>query len=361
MSRVFSALVRSRTYRVPSLRDSVDAFLENRAAVVPCAYLTPEERYALLQQHGDFSLAYSTAVQDDLSYFGDTSGYIAFATKMGGHFALGDPVAPPGEHETYIRRFIEAAGRPWFVQIGHKTATTLAELGYQVNCVGIDTRLHLPAHDFSGSRNETVRYSERWLLKNGYTIAEDNGSTASFDQVRQLSEEWLTQRIVNRREMRFLNRPFKPAVGEGMRRFLLFDPNETPVALLDFDPIFSRSEGIGYTTAFKRKRNDVTPHAEIGMTKYAVDRFRQEGRRVVTLGLSPLAGISASGFNESRFWNAMFRRAFESRMVNHHIFNLRGQAAFKRRFHGQEEPLYIAFRKGTATEMTGLLRLCKAL
>lgn len=97
------------------------------------------------------------------------------------------------------------------------------------------------------------------------------------------------------------------------------------------------------------------------MTKHAVDRFREEGRRIVTLGLSPLAGICASGFSESQFWNTMFRRAFESRMVNNRIFNLQGQAAFKRRFHGEEEPVYVAFRKGTLAEMTGLLRLCKAL
>ncbi|MGN6307889.1 MAG: phosphatidylglycerol lysyltransferase domain-containing protein, partial [Mesorhizobium sp.] len=38
-----------------------------------------------------------------------------------------------------------------------------------------------------------------------------------------------------------------------------------------------------------------------------------------------------------------------------------GQAAFKRRFHGREEPVYIAFPKGSAFGMLALLRLVKAI
>ncbi len=174
----------------------------------------------------------------------------------------------------------------------------LAALGYQVNRLGIDTRLPLPDHDFSGKRNETVRYSERWLLKKGYSFEEDRRSIF-LDEIARLSENWRGERIVKRWEMGFLNRPFADHLGIDMRRFVLRGPDGELVALLDFDPLFSGGKVIGYTTAFKRKHVDATPHAEIGLTKFAVDRFREEGISVVTLGLSPLVDIEASGFAES--------------------------------------------------------------
>lgn len=345
---------------MPSLRITIDRLLEGAAPKVPRQELTHVERLALVRRHGNFSLAYSTAVQQKLSYFGDSDGYIAFGTKMKHHFALGDPVVHPPDRPAYIRRFVEAAGSPWFVQIGAETARVLASLGYQVNRLGIDTSLPLPDHDFSGKRNETVRYSERWLLKKGYSFEEDRRSIF-LDEIARLSENWRGERIVKRWEMGFLNRPFVDHLGIDMRRFVLRGPDGELVALLDFDPLFSGGKVIGYTTAFKRKHVDATPHAEIGLTKFAVDRFREEGVSVVTLGLSPLVDIEASGFAESSFWRSTFQRAYGSAWVNRSKFNLQGQAAFKRRFHGQEQPTYVAFRKGTFVEMLGLLRLVKAI
>lgn len=345
---------------MPSLRITIDRLLEGAAPKVPRQEPTHVERLALVRRHGNFSLAYSTAVQQKLSYFGDSDGYIAFGTKMKHHFALGDPVVHPPDRPTYIRRFVEAAGGPWFVQIGAETARVLASLGYQVNRLGIDTSLPLPDHDFSGKRNETVRYSERWLLKKGYSFEEDRRSIF-LDEIARLSENWRGERIVKRWEMGFLNRPFADHLGIDMRRFVLRGPDGELVALLDFDPLFSGGKVIGYTTAFKRKHVDATPHAEIGLTKFAVDRFREEGVSVVTLGLSPLVDIEASGFAESNFWRGTFQRAYGSAWVNRSKFNLQGQAAFKRRFHGQEQPTYVAFRKGTFVEMLGLLRLVKAI
>ncbi len=49
-------------------------------------------RLSLVQQHGDFTLAYSTAIQPRLQFFGDEDGYIAYGRRWGFVFALGDPV-----------------------------------------------------------------------------------------------------------------------------------------------------------------------------------------------------------------------------------------------------------------------------
>jgi lysylphosphatidylglycerol synthetase-like protein (DUF2156 family) len=346
---------------MPSLQRRLDRFLKSRSKQLKRLKIPFVDRLAMVRRHGDFSLAYSTAVQPGLHYFGDAEGYVAYGTKMQYHFALGDPVADPSDRPGYIRRFVEAAGSPMFVQIGEATARVLAELGYRVNRLGVDTRLMLPGHDFSGKRNETVRYSERWLLKKGYTFADVDARGLFLDEITRLSENWRGDRVVKRWEMGFLNRPFPIHLGTDMRRFVLRGPDGELIALLDFDPLFTDGRIIGYTTAFKRKHVDASPHAEIGLTKFAVDSFRKEGVAVVTLGLSPLLALGSSGFAESAFWRNAFQAAYESSWVNQSRFNLQGQAAFKRRFHGIEEPTYIAFRKGSLLEMLGLLRLIKAV
>jgi lysylphosphatidylglycerol synthetase-like protein (DUF2156 family) len=339
----------------------MDAFFNARLPTLPACDLDAAERFQLLQQYGDFSLAYSAAMQSDLSYFGDSEAYIAYATKMGHTFVLGDPVAAPERRADIIRRFVAASRSPCFVQISQDTAATLETLGYRINHMGVDTRLSLATHSFAGKRNETVRYSERWLLKKNFRIVECDGSVADAERVRHISTHWRSGRIVSRREMRFLNRPFAIELTPHMRRFLILDPDGHAIAVLDFDPMFRDGAVIGYTVAFKRKLPGTTAHAEIGLTKFATDRFIEEGLSIVTFGLSPLAAIASSGFLESRVWRSLFERAFRSERVNTRIFNLQGQAAFKRRFHGEEIPTYIGFKRRTPLELLALLRLLKTL
>lgn len=344
-----------------NFRRLIDTILDRRLPNIPISALSDDEKLELCRRHGDFSLAYSTAVQAGLKHFGDDHGYIAYATKMGYTFALGDPVAPRDDRADYIRRFVAASSRPCFVQIGRETAAVLSDLGYRINHMGVDTHIPLETHTFSGKRNETVRYSERWLLKKNYTLFECDGAVTDRQQLRQISESWRKGKIVHKREMRFLNRPFEPDLSANMRRFVIVDPDAKAVALLDFDPIFADGHVVGYTSVFKRKLEGTTPHAEVGLTKFAADRFREEGRTLVTLGLSPLAAIAESGFTESRIWRSLFDRAYKSERINRKIFNLQGQAAFKRRFHGDEQATYIASKRGSPTEMIALLRLLKTL
>ncbi|QIA20318.1 hypothetical protein [Mesorhizobium sp. AA22] len=52
---------------MPSLRNCFDRLLQGAAPKVTRQELTHVERLALVRRHGDFSLAYSTAVQGNLS------------------------------------------------------------------------------------------------------------------------------------------------------------------------------------------------------------------------------------------------------------------------------------------------------
>lgn len=343
------------------IRKAVDRLLDRKAQRVPKTVLTLDERMGAVRRWGDFSLAYSTAVQDGLSHFGSPDGYVAFSSKMGTVIALADPVASAEAAPALIDAFVAAAGTPCFAEITRPTADLLARKGYRIAHMGVDTALDLASFDFSGKRKETVRYSERWLEKNGYRMVEADELPGAEEGIRALSKAWRAQRIVKGREMAFLNRPFPKEPDPNQRRFLLVHPEGRIESLLYFDPIFRNGETVGYLTAFKRKRPEATSHAEIGLTKRATDIFKAEGRERVMLGLSPVAGMAPSGYAESAAFRSLMERLYDADVVNRRIFNLKGHAAFKRRFHGREEPRYFAWKSGIPVwQFISLLRLSKA-
>src|SRR5688572_27817092 len=81
------------------------------------ALATPAQRLELVREHGDFSLAYTTAVQSGMQYFGDARGYIAHDSRFGYTFVLGDPVAAPQDRERLIRQLVAQHRRLAFCQI----------------------------------------------------------------------------------------------------------------------------------------------------------------------------------------------------------------------------------------------------
>lgn len=334
-----------------------DKFADRRLGAIQSAPLSIDDRLALVKQHGSGSVAFSTAVQDGLSYFGDQNGYIAFAVKSGYAFALSEPVAPDDAKHQLIRDFIAAAKSPTFVQISQETAAFLASLDYPVEPLGIETTIPLSEKLFSGSSNQSIRYSASWLRRNGYVI-EDTQSGES--DISELSKSWRAGRTV-RREMRFANRPFSEQLLPEMRRFILRDPQGTLLAFIDFDPLYVDGKKIGYSTALKRRAPDATNHAEIGLTMQAATLFKEEGLSALNLGLSPLAPTTEHDFSGRKNWRKAMDFCFQSPLINRKFFNVKGHADFKRRFHGQETNSYMAIGSGSLTEAIALLRLLKLI
>lgn len=348
--------------RMRSLRLAFDAMMDARAAPLAAAGPDGAARAALVQRHGNFSQAYSTAVQEGLRHFGDGHGYIAYGAKMGSRIALGDPVAAAERWPELIGRFIEEGGRPCFAEISHETASILAGQGYRVARIGFDTALDLEHYDFAGPKKEKARYASHWLRRNGYRIVEEHELAGAADAVAALSAQWRCSRIVHRREMAFMNRPFPTGPDPLMRRFLLLSPEGAPVSLLYFDPVFSDGAVVGYVAVFKRRLPGVTPHAEIGITRHAVDAFKQEGRSVVLLSLAPFADPRPSGFPESAAFRWAMERLYRSPAVNQRVFNVQGHAEQRRRLYGRAIPRYFAWGCGSPfMHLVSLLRLCKAI
>jgi phosphatidylglycerol lysyltransferase len=312
----------------------------------------------LLRRHGNFTLAYSTAVQPDLQYFGTADGYIAYLKKWGYVHVLGDPVVAPAARERLFDAFLGEFPNAGFYQVSVDTARALAARRFYVNEMGVDTRLDLASYDFAGKAKEYLRYAGNWLQRRGILVEEQSWSQVRQDDLRQLDLRWKRTRRI-RTELRFLNRPMSWQEEEDVRRFFLIEPGGQIIAFVFFDPLYADGQVIGYATSFKRRDSEATNgYAEPGIMRRAIEVFQSEGRQLVRLGLSPLAWIENREFRRNWFLHHSFRYGFNSWWVNRYFYNLLGHATFKRRFCGVEEKTYFASRSiSNDLRIAGMLRL----
>jgi lysylphosphatidylglycerol synthetase-like protein (DUF2156 family) len=339
------------------MRRLIDPILDRGRRSAPERQLDAALAGALVRAYGDFSLAHKTVDANELRTFGDTSGYIAYAQKMGATLALGDPVAPEAEASRLIDEFIGAFGKPAFVQVSDATAGILAGRGWHLTPLGVDTVLDLAGYDFSGGEKEGLRQSANWIRRKGFTVRERGFGAETRAMMDAISTDWRVDRPAVRREMRFLNRAAATIEGPDSRYFFLDDPAGEPVAFIVFDPLWRDGAETGYVTAVKRRRQRAAAgHAEIGTMVHAIETFKAEGRRILRLGLSPLAVEDGEARSGSLAVAATFCFARRSGWANRHIFNVTGTVAFKRRFRGREEPLFLATAPGR-----GLLDLIATL
>lgn len=294
--------------------------------VTPPQVFEHERRWEALRNHGDFTLAYNTAVQAGLEYFWSDDNYLAYRIFKGHVFVLGDPVAPLNKLAGLLRDFIQKYPKPTFVQISAATAAELERLGYYINEMGFDTVLDLPEYSLGGKAMERIRYAGNWLKKHGYTIAEENYTEASVQEAMAVSAGWRNGMNCRKSEMKFLNRPICFSDEQDVRKFFLRDPAGKLVAFFYFDPLYREGKIIGYATAIKRRLSEAPIYAEQGIMRAAVETFKSEGLQRVSLGLSPMAGIENQAFRCNPFLHYSFRYAFRAWWVNRFFYNLIGHA-----------------------------------
>jgi len=320
-----------------------------------------QKRWQAVQQFGDFTLAYNTAVQDGLEYHWSNVGYLAFARRKGQVFVLGDPVTSSGDLPNLLADFLAQYPRPTFVQISADTARHLERQGFYINEMGVDSVLDLPTYSFGGKAMERIRYASNWLKKHGYRIAEETYATFAPNDAMAISQSWRANMKYRRAEMRFLNRPIRFSDERDVRKFFLRDQSGNCVAFIYFDPLYREGEVVGYATAIKRRSPEAPLYAEQGLMRAAIEQFQTEGKQQVHLGLSPLAWIENKTFRHNPFLHFSFRYAFRAWWVNRYFYNLEGHAQYKRHFKGREVSYHYAspvvfndFRIANLMRLTGI-------
>jgi lysylphosphatidylglycerol synthetase-like protein (DUF2156 family) len=83
------------------------------------------------------------------------------------------------------------------------------------------------------------------------------------------------------------------------------------------------------------------------MRRFAMERFKAEGKKWLYLGLSPFASIHDKDFLPHKNWlvKRSFRFAYENWLFNRYIYPLKAIHAHKRQFRGSTDQAYYAFNR----------------
>lgn len=315
-----------------------------------------ERHYESFLQYGNFTMAFAT-LQPGMDYFESCGGYIASVSSMGKTFVLADPVGPLTQHAQMIGEFLKAHPGAIFCQVAESTAAILSERGWYINELGCDAELCLPTYDFEGPKKSKIRQAAHKIDREGYRVEERSSSHVNQSELEELSAKWIATKTIHH-EARFLIRPFRMGVEPGVRKFFLFNRENEIVAFVVFDPICSNGQTIGYSPSVKRRSSDAPVGAEEAITKFAIERFREEQFQTLRLGLMPLYDVKKSEFGDAWIMRKIFQLLY--RYGDHWFYSFKGDADFKHRYRGELSKTYLATPRGwgNALSLIPLMRAC---
>jgi lysylphosphatidylglycerol synthetase-like protein (DUF2156 family) len=321
----------------------------------------PSEKVRLqaLRKYGNFALAYSATFQPGLHYFGDEEGFLAYKQVGSTAFVLSNPLAPIGRCEDLICSFVNERRDVCFWQASRPVAKILEKIGFRVNEMGTETRLELDGYGFDGPRKRNFRRALNRATCCGYTIAECSVTSLDRKELKTVSERWRQTRGVKDREMTFLTRPVILDDEVDVRKFFTFDPNGSLQAFAFFDPIYVGGQVVGYLCSAKRRLPEADTLVGYAILHRAIRAFQDEGKAILSLGLSPLCGVEDKDLSSNRLMSFSFRALYRSRLFNELIYPVQGFAAHKSTFCGSAEQTYCAFKRGqTLSQLVKMPRAC---
>jgi phosphatidylglycerol lysyltransferase len=359
-------------------------------------------RLPYVQRHGSGCMAYSTLADGIEAFHVADAGYVAFARHrlLGERIVvLSDPVADPERWGEVLDRFLAAHPGAVFVQIGERAAGLLRERGRYVNEMGIETEIAVQDFRLSWRKRKTVTGMYNVAARASPVLRELPAKDVPRARLQAISDEWIATRTSSRREMSFLARPAVFDDEPGVRKFYAFVQDEI-VGFAYFSPMYRDGAVVGYSFDIHRQVPDEPPArtpadgaaegeaaedanersasegtripgllakgvlgAPRGLSYWvlveAMNVFRAEGVRTLSLGLSPLFGVDDAGEGHSAFTRWLFRASY--RRLDW-LYRNTGNALYKTRWKGTQRKVYVALRgRYPVLDVVALYRLVGVL
>jgi len=257
------------------------------------------------KQYGCFTMAYSLLTDHGpvLDHFHTPSdrGVIGYAPYKNLWIMNADPLCHPSDREEVVAAFVREARQQGkkilAIQCGIETARSFSALGYRANHMGVETILDVQAFDLKGKSKTKIR---RWIntARNaGIIVLErrfcDKGILRA---AKKVSRRWLASKI-NSRELNIMTRKSRYCDEYRTRTFFAYQ-DKILLGYIVFDPLYEDGKTIGYYADLCRVSPDAPNGTQDLIQWEALQQFRNEGLRWLSLGISPLAGIDDShGFH----------------------------------------------------------------
>ncbi len=309
---------------------------------------TAKFRIQKLQEHGYGSLAYSSLQKGLQYYMHPELGYIAYTPLRDGPNSvcvLADPICSKENTKALIEEFLKVKKDPVFLHISHDTGKILNDLGFSVNELGVETILEIQTFNLVGNKKQQLRNARNGAKKDELSIVEiDTVDDAMLKSFKKISDGWMKEKVISDSEMQFIVRPVVFVDEIDVRKFVAVKDKEV-VGFVIFDPMYEDGKVIGYIANHLRTNLERTYSIVDAILIEALEKFKQEGKKELSLGLSPLAKVDDSQeFKHSKLLKAHFKYAFERANFLYNFKNLaRHKLKYRPELEGcREEKVYCA-------------------
>jgi hypothetical protein len=325
--------------------------LQSSVTSARVASRTGKFRLDQLHQHGKGSLAFSS-LQAGMQYFMlPELGYIAFVPLGKEHDSvcvLADPICKTENMRALITEFLKDRKDPIFLHVNHDTAKVLGEFGFCVNELGVETFIDIPEFTLVGNKKQQLRQARNNATKDHIKVREIKSVDDSlFKAFKNIGDEWMKQKVISDNEMQFIVRPVVYVDEVDVRRFVAVKDDEI-VGFVIFDPMYQDGEVIGYIANHLRSILDRSYSVVDYIILEAMEIFKDEGKVVLSLGLSPMAQVNdGDEFKYSKLLKANFQYAFERANFLYNFKNLyRHKSKYRPELPGaHEEKVYCAMNE----------------
>lgn len=323
---------------------SLAVVLAGVAAVLRIAVVGPARRDTDRPRVEDLLARYGTSalgpfhLLDDKTWFFADDGEALLSYKLVGRVAvvLGGPVGAPASRRSVVAAFVERCHLngwvPAFHQVEEADRDILEAEGLRLLKIGEEAVVRLDAFTLDGHDRKTMRSAIRRVARSGHRIEElaqpiDDDIMA---ELRDVSDAWLASG--GHRERTFTVGQFDPDYLRSTTVVVVRDRDDRIVAFVNVLPSFR--SGIGNFDLMRRRPGTVNGVMEF-LLFGLIERFREEGKRAMTLGLAPLANIEGDSVGD--------RVLRLLRGYGGSAFSFGGLADFKARWSPVWEPRYLAF------------------
>jgi lysylphosphatidylglycerol synthetase-like protein (DUF2156 family) len=286
----------------------------NQAATKNVIVAAEDARLRYLTRHGRSSLAYSSLQPGMQCFLEPGVGYIAYVSPDSKHpvsICLSDPICKSDDYEQLLTKFVNQRETPVFVHISKAIATILSTKGFLINEIGSEMVIDLEQFSLSGSDKAFLRSQRNRAQKDGLIVLEQSMEQVGADALRQLSDRWMEKKVVSSAELSFLLRPIVYDDEKDVRKFYAYR-NEKLVGFGAFDPMYEDGQVIGYIANTLRSTSDGNYSVPDTIILKAMEVFKAEGKKFVSLGFLPLYAVSDSGeFAYSPLLKKAFQFAYE--------------------------------------------------
>jgi len=301
-------------------------------------------RSKLVKKYGSHSLAFST-LQDELHYFHDDCGFIAYKIikslfKRPYILVLGDPICNAKHSKTILQSFLRLYPQSFFVCISRNTASILLQENLTTTKIGDEHILNLSTFYPKWSQHKFYLSSVNKSKALNYVVHEECPSSLGNKELLDIDVEWRQCRPRQNKNARFLITPLDTKYRHDLRLFCIFKNTEL-MGYRIFTPIYRDSKVIGHYADGYRLKNKASTASTYHALDCAIHKFREENAHHLSLGLSPFAHLK-----DPLNTNVLLKNIFLCiHNYGNTLYPFKGVAKHKKLFKVSTQPIYCASTK----------------